>query len=150
MGARHHPVIETSVSPMSGAHGASSDRSQDETSGLLLGSPTTNATQTMVATPPANCDVPSQGIGRSALLHSTPGPFPALPSTPALCYAQLLDGAVPFRKQAYLFSSFTKFILFFFSQQVAITGPSKQRKPGLQGMFCDLFLLLSHTESLTV
>lgn len=45
---------------------------------------------------------------------TTPGPFPALPSTPALCYAQLLDGTVPFRKQAYLFSSFTKFILFFF------------------------------------
>lgn len=31
MGARHHPVIETSVSPKSGAHGASSDRPQDET-----------------------------------------------------------------------------------------------------------------------
>lgn len=42
-----------------------------------------------------------------------PRAFPALPSTPAPCYAQVLAGTVPFRKRAHLFSSFTKFVLFF-------------------------------------
>lgn len=47
----------------------------------------------------------------------------------------------------------SSFFFFFLPQQglvVAMTGPSKQRKPEFQGMFCDLFLLLGHTQSLTV
>lgn len=151
MGARHHPVIETSVSPKSGAHGASSDRPQDETKVAFFWDhpplmphrpwwqqPLQIVTFLLREFEGLRSSTLPQGLFQHFLL-----PLPcAMPNSWMVLF---LLGSKPISFLV-LQSSF----FFFFSTEVAITGPSKQRKPGLQGMFCGLFLLLSHTESLTV